>query len=160
MKAFTRVVGLPGVSNFGYIIPISLYRCAQPEDVGFEILRNIIRVKTIINLRSMHSDEKQCKKLGLQYLSYPMTAFLREIPQTTVSEILSQMANPENQPVVVHCAQGHDRTGAICACFRMVYDKWTIEEAMEEMKAYGYNTLLTEMRETVEEYSEFLKNKR
>ena len=51
------------------------------------------------------------------------------------------MDDPANYPVLVHCYAGIHRTGTMCAVFRMDYQGWTNDEAMNEMRTFGYSML-------------------
>lgn len=61
---------------------------------------------------------------------------------------------------LIHCLQGHDRTGVICAAYRCLVQGWTLNEALQEMEDYGFNPLwfplknsLIEFVRTTEEWS-------
>jgi protein tyrosine/serine phosphatase len=56
-----------------------------------------------------------------------------------VSYFLSLVNDPANGPVYVHCKGGKHRTGALTAAYRITHDKWTADEAFEEMKRYDFN---------------------
>ena len=51
------------------------------------------------------------------------------------------MADPTNYPVLVHCFAGVHRTGAYCAVYRMEYEHWSNAEAVDEIKAHGYEQI-------------------
>jgi protein tyrosine/serine phosphatase len=42
-------------------------------------------------------------------------------------------------PVLVHCKHGADRTGVVIAMYRILYQGWTKEQAVDEMENGGYN---------------------
>ena len=39
----------------------------------------------------------------------------------------------------VHCQHGADRTGVMCAAYRVVVDGWTKQQAIDEMTQGGFN---------------------
>jgi protein tyrosine/serine phosphatase len=41
-------------------------------------------------------------------------------------------------PVLVHCHHGADRTGLICALWRILYEGWSRQSAIDEMIEGGY----------------------
>jgi tyrosine-protein phosphatase SIW14 len=49
------------------------------------------------------------------------------------------MDDPANHPVLVHCTAGRDRTGAMCAVFRMEFDRWRPDDALAEMREFGFD---------------------
>jgi protein-tyrosine phosphatase len=51
---------------------------------------------------------------------------------------LKAMQNPDNLPLLVCCARGTHRTGAMVACYRVLDQKWEQEEAFKEMENYRF----------------------
>lgn len=43
------------------------------------------------------------------------------------------------KPVLVHCKHGADRTGLIVAMYRIVFQNWTKEEALDELLHGGFS---------------------
>jgi hypothetical protein len=46
--------------------------------------------------------------------------------------------NPDRTPVLVHCQHGADRTGSMCALYRVAVQGWTKEKAIREMTDGGF----------------------
>lgn len=61
------------------------------------------------------------------------------LDEDEVVEFLKVAANSNNFPVFVHCQRGADRTGAMCAMYRIVVCGWTKAEAIAEMKDGGFD---------------------
>lgn len=40
--------------------------------------------------------------------------------------------------MLIHCQHGADRTGLVSALYRMVYQGWTREQALDELQHGGY----------------------
>jgi protein tyrosine/serine phosphatase len=120
---------LAGCSNL-YKVNDRLYRGAQPEAEGFEGLKKL-GVKTVVNLRSSHSDRKLLEDADLDYVHVKMQAWDAEYEE--VKQALQIITDKSKQPVFVHCQHGADRTGAVVAAYRLVADGWTKEKAIEEM---------------------------
>ena len=112
-----------------------LYRGAQPEEAGFSGLKNL-GVRTVVNLRTFHSDRDECRDAGLEYVHIPVQAWDGEDDE--VVEFLEVVSNPDNQPVFVHCMHGADRTGVMSAAYRIVVQGWSKEEAIREMTEGGF----------------------
>jgi protein tyrosine/serine phosphatase len=48
------------------------------------------------------------------------------------------VTNPKRTPVLVHCQHGADRTGTMCALYRVAVQNWKKEEALREMTQGGF----------------------
>ena len=128
---------IKGLSNFAKVSDM-LYRGAQPDQDGFAELKKL-GIKTIINLRSSHSDTEMMKGLGLQYCFIPSDA--GDIKEENVAEFLKVVTNPQNQPVFVHCAYGADRTGTMVAVYRICFQNWSRQDALNETNLFGRHTI-------------------
>ena len=126
-----------GLTNFRKVNS-TLYRGAQPTAEGMKTLK-AMGVKTILNLRSFHSDRDEIGSTKLNYAHlYTKTWHVEE---KEIISFLKLVNNKEKTPVFVHCMQDVDRTGTICAVYRIVMEDWSKEEAIAEMKAIGHNTI-------------------
>jgi protein tyrosine/serine phosphatase len=118
--------GLPNLHR----VTDTLYRSAQPTEQGFRELRKM-DVKTVVSLRSFHSDRKLIGTTRLAYEHIYMKAWHPEDEE--VVRFLQIVTDPARQPVLVHCQHGADRTGTMCAIYRIAICGWTKEEAIKEM---------------------------
>ena len=130
--AATRPAGVP-IDNFAEVVP-GMYRGAQPDADGFRDLK-ARGVRTIVNLRGSHDDRSVAGPIGLEVVDIPMSA-KPTIDTPTDDEIrlfLATVLDPAKRPVFVHCAGGRDRTGTMCALYRIEVDGWTAEKAHAEI---------------------------
>ncbi len=93
-------------------------------------------IKTVVNLRSFHSDQDELKGADLLYEHITMKAWHPEHKE--VIRFLQIVTDPDAGPVFVHCQHGADRTGTLCAIYRIVEQGWTQEEAIQEMIEGGF----------------------
>ena len=132
---------LPGLKNFAEVSP-ALWRGAQPTDEGFAELKKR-GVKTIVNLRNVRSDRDNMKGTGLAYVHLHCRAENPE--EEDVLNFLKIVENPKNRPVFVHCQHGADRTGSMVAAYRIVEQGWTADEAIAEIRAFGYHGIFRDI---------------
>lgn len=123
------------VPNF-YKINDNLYRSAQPTKVGMAQLKETVGIKTIINLRALHSDSDEIGLTGLLNERLHVKAW--HIEDEDVIKVMRDLSNIKNGPFLIHCLHGSDRTGVMCAMYRILYQEWTKEEAIDEMVNGGY----------------------
>jgi len=133
--SWAQPVKLDGVPNM-YKINDSLYRSAQPTALGMKHLKQL-GIKTVVNLRSFHSDRNEIGKTGLGYEHVYMKAWHPE--RQDIVRFLKIVTDPSRTPVLVHCLHGADRTGTMMAIYRIVVQGWTKEAAVREMTEGGYN---------------------
>jgi protein tyrosine/serine phosphatase len=137
--------------NFHVVKEGVLYRSGQLNLEGLQRLVHDRGIKTVITLRfspipgAMPPDlaeESFCHDLGLKHVRIPYRMWWLvngSIPADKgVDMFLEVMRDPANYPVLIHCFAGIHRTGAYCAIYRMEFENWSNEQAMAEMKVYGY----------------------
>ncbi len=125
---------MPGVPNL-HKVSDQLYRSAQPTAAGLRNLKNL-GIKTIVNLRSFHSDRDEIGDTGLAYEHIYVKAWHPE--EEDIVRFLQIVTDPQRTPVLVHCQHGADRTGTMVALYRIVVQGWTREEALREMLDGGF----------------------
>src|SRR3974390_633074 len=125
----------PGLANFYEVTP-NLYRGAQPSIEGMKELK-AMGVKTVLNLRTFHSDNSLVSSGELKLARLHMKPWHAE--DEDVVAFLKIASDTNNLPLFVHCQRGADRTGMICAVYRIVYCGWTKEAAIQEMEEGGFH---------------------
>jgi len=128
-----------GVPNFGEVTP-SLYRGALPSNEGFEALKKL-GINVVVDLRGGKNKEEETTvtKLGMQYISIPSHCpFPNDGPFAKFLRVIRE--NPAKK-VFVHCRLGDDRTGMAVAAYRIAEEGWSADEAMKEMKTFGFSAV-------------------
>jgi protein tyrosine phosphatase (PTP) superfamily phosphohydrolase (DUF442 family) len=133
-RAWATKIDLPGLPNL-HKVNDGLYRGAQPTADGIRELEKL-GVKTIVNLRSSHSDKEILGNARLAYATIPMSAW--DVREEDIIRFLQIVTDEKRQPVFVHCQHGADRTGVMCAAYRVVVEGWTKQQAIDEMAQGGF----------------------
>ena len=133
-ETWGQPVELAGVSNL-YRVSGELYRGDQPSPQGMQNLKNL-GLKTILNLRSFHSDRDEIGETGLAYEHITMKAWHPE--EEDAVRFLKIVTDPKRAPVLVHCQHGADRTGTMVAVYRIAVQGWSKAEAIREMTEGGF----------------------
>lgn len=140
----TAVAGVEGLGNLFQVAP-ELYRSRQPTAVA---LKNILAqhpfvegsapVHTIVELLAT----RDVDGLVLGDSSPVHHEWLKFNPfhpvDADVLTFLRIVTDKASQPVLVHCAQGSDRTGMMVAIYRIVVQGWSKDDALKEMVEGGY----------------------
>lgn len=133
-EKWAQPIRMEGVPNL-HKVSDNLYRSAQPTAGGMRNLKKM-GVKKIVSLRSFHTDRDEIGKTGLAYEHIYMKAWHPE--EEEIVRFLQIVTRPEKSPVLVHCQHGADRTGTMCAVYRIAIQGWTKEEAVREMTERGF----------------------
>lgn len=120
-----------------YRINDSIYRGEQPNKEGALSLQKL-GIKSVLNLRSFATDGSELKETELR--SYHERINTWVLSETDVIDALRLLMQSE-KPVMIHCKHGSDRTGTIVAAYRIVFEGWSKERAIEEMlrENYGFH---------------------
>lgn len=124
------------LKNF-YALNDSVYRAAQPSKKDFKTLE-AAGFKTILNLRRKKDDQRKAKgtQLQLEHLRFKTKAL-------TQADIIAalQIIKDAKKPILIHCWHGSDRTGVVSAAYRIVFQNWSKEDAIAEMRnpSFGYH---------------------
>ena len=116
-----------------YKVNDSIYRSEQPSQYGFEEVCEL-KIKSVLNLRLDQTDKgsPDCRLKLIQVKMDP-----DHFTEADVVNALKALKNSP-KPLLVHCFYGSDRTGMIIALYRIVYQNWSKEEALNEMVNGGY----------------------
>jgi protein tyrosine/serine phosphatase len=136
---WAQKIEVPGIQNC-YQVTTNLYRGAQPTAKGMMQLK-AMGIRTIINLRADRSDEKKLEGTALKGERLRMEAWHSD--EEDVVRFLKIVSDTNNLPAFVHCQRGADRTGLMCAMYRVAICGWTNADALREMRegGFGYSPL-------------------
>ncbi|HVP90138.1 MAG TPA: sulfur transferase domain-containing protein [Terriglobales bacterium] len=130
---WAQPVASASIKNW-YQVDADVYRSEQPTRAAFAEMR-AKGIRTVINLRHDLSDESLTSGLGFGLVEIPMRAW-RVSEDDVVKALRGIQAAPK--PVLVHCQWGADRTGAVIAMYRVVFQGWTKTEALAELEGGGF----------------------
>ncbi len=133
---------IEGLPNLHQVSP-TLFRAAQPDKTGLAALNaqqlitpNGTPIKTVLSLRAGSGDETILPANGVTYQQIKFNTWHTQDAQ--VLAFLNIATNPANQPVLLHCKHGADRTGMMTAVYRIVVQNWRKADAIAEMRQGGF----------------------
>lgn len=126
--------------NLYRVAPL-LYRCAQFTQSDLSKLE-VLGFKTTVNLRNAHSDTEILRNSSIKQIRIPMKTWSIGDKQVIAALVAVRLAQQDG-PVLLHCHHGADRTGLITAMYRILYQGWTREAALDELRhgGYGFHTV-------------------
>jgi protein tyrosine phosphatase (PTP) superfamily phosphohydrolase (DUF442 family) len=133
---------VPGAPNLAQV-DAGLWRSAQPTAEGFKNLK-ALGIRTVISLRRLADDRTPLKGLGLRYVHIHFSPWHAE--DEDVVRFLKVVSDPRNQPVLVHCQHGADRTGTMVAIYRAYAQAWPLTEAMQELPRFGFHSIWANLK--------------
>jgi protein tyrosine/serine phosphatase len=127
-------------NNFFEVTPGVLYRSGMLKPREMEDAFARFKFKTIVNLREDEafkrrgmSEEQWAKEHGVRYL---LLLSHETVRAQEVVQFLKVVADPNSQPVLVHCHQGRSRTGVFVAAYRVCIQGWSVAQAAKEMMEF------------------------
>ena len=112
-----------------------LFRSAQPDAAGMRDIEKL-GVRTVINLRDLSDDKDETRGTKLHLRRTKMDTW--HIEDENIVRVLAMLRRKGDGPFLVHCHHGSDRTGVVCAMFRIVEQGWSREDAIRELKDGGF----------------------
>jgi protein tyrosine phosphatase (PTP) superfamily phosphohydrolase (DUF442 family) len=137
---------IPGIPN-SFKVSDTLWRGARPTLPGILALADM-GIRTVIDLEawldwpwviwsSNPFEARSVAAAGMVYVNIPCNPAHPE--DEDVARFLGLVRAPLNQPCFVHCRQGADRTGLMCAAYRIVVEGRSEESAIAELYQFGYH---------------------
>lgn len=140
-----------------YKITDNIYRSGQPTAKGIAELVDPgsgIHIKTIIDLRQFHKNDIPASASQLRVEQVPLYAgqIDAKIIDEAVIKVMKILSHEKNGPFLIHCKYGADRTGLMSAMYRILYQNWSKEMAIDEMLngGYGFHSIWTNIIEYIE----------
>jgi protein tyrosine/serine phosphatase len=143
-----------GIPRFAEIRP-GLSRGGEPDEAALKYLHDR-GYKTILSFLTDPSESAFVVESGMKYIHIPMRSgpFSCQPPtDDQVRRFLAATTDTTLYPMFIHCHAGKDRTGAMTAIYRMETCGWTTNEAVEEMKAFGFAGRYKRLFNYVQSYS-------
>lgn len=130
------------LDNFGTVVKGEIYRSGQLTAPQLERVIKRYGLRTVINTREVgariDAEEAACREQDVRMVRIAMPGDGRGEYEQYI-EALRILEDPDARPVLVHCARGTHRTGALIAAYRVRAQGWEKEKALREMKRYRFD---------------------
>lgn len=130
-----------------------VWRSAQPKDPRDWAMIRKLGIRRIVKLNfADEGGDAAASEYGITVYYAPLEPSGDENPIEALANVFKPLddgalvriedvleeATPE-EPVLVHCTHGMDRTGLVIARYRVLHDGWAPRDAMNEALSYGYH---------------------
>ena len=107
-------------------------------------------MREILNLRCYHTDTKEAQGTSLILHHLPTRATLLRLDDLVTA---MQIIRDRKGPLLFHCWHGSDRTGAVAAMYRMVFQHVPKQHAIDEMVEgiFGFHMIFDNIIDTIDE---------
>jgi len=119
-----------------------IYRGGEQEAGPYERIIAEHGIRTVLTLLEERKDDRPEKVESELVETHGLRRIRIAMPGDGLADFddldraAAILADEENGPIFVHCSAGVHRTGASIAAYRMVYQNWDYERAMEELDAH------------------------
>lgn len=136
------------LKNF-YRIGKDVYRSDQPSAACFRELEKF-GIREVLNLRCFHSDIKEARGTSIHLHHLRTRATLLSLDDLIEA---MRIIRDKQGPLLFHCWHGSDRTGAVAAMYRMVFQGIPKQQALDEMVEgiFGFHMIFDNLIDTIEE---------
>jgi protein tyrosine/serine phosphatase len=127
-------------TNLFRITPV-LYRSAQFSQKDVALVKSL-GIQTVVSLRNFHDDDGLLRGSGVKIKRVGINTWA--VGDKHVIAALKAIKTAEKDgPVLLHCLHGADRTGLVSAMYRILYQGWTKDQALQELTdgGYGYHSM-------------------
>jgi protein tyrosine/serine phosphatase len=139
VKKLCWIIGRPeSAYNFGVVEAGHLYRSSAPDNKFVRFLSKSYKITRVISLR--HGPlpyEKVAEELGIDRHIFQWSSTGVAPDPREIEKVFALMRDPQHV-VLVHCGSGATRTGYIIARYRILDQKWTLEQAQKEINKFWH----------------------
>jgi tyrosine-protein phosphatase SIW14 len=122
----------------------TIYRSDRPETPEDWSTIKALGIKTILNLENdigqVDEELSIANTYNIIFFTNPMSGIWAPHRMQLTSALY--VMETATFPLLIHCRHGEDRTGIVCAAYRVKKQGWSIDKAYQECLEYGHSKYL------------------
>jgi len=141
--------------RLGEVVPGKVYRSSELSPAAMEQLVRRNGLKTVIDLGVAPDGDPRDRRqqltaqaLGLKRYKFQLVGDSTGNPNEYLAALRLAL-DPANQPVLIHCATGAQRTSCAVALFRMAQQGYTVDQALAEAAEFDAKTKVNEVTRAI-----------
>ncbi|MCL2330024.1 MAG: dual specificity protein phosphatase family protein [Phycisphaerae bacterium] len=144
--------------RFDEVVPGHLYRSGKMEVKPMKRVLDQYHIHTILTLLAYNPDDSlqeqeskfaKEKNIRIERISMPGTGLGTF---DDFEKAAAMIADESTHPLLVHCAAGSNRTGAVIAVWRMKYCGWDFDRAYAEVKEKKHGRINPKLEPHLKQY--------
>lgn len=137
------------------VLPGKVYRSSELSPAAMEQLARRTGLKTVIDLGVAPDGDPRDRRqqltaqaLGLHRYKFQLSGDSTGNPNEYVAALRLAL-DPANQPVLIHCAAGSQRTSCAIALLRMTAQGYTVDQALAESTDFDAKNKVSEVTRAI-----------
>lgn len=103
-------------------------------------------IKVVINLQTdlpelwfgdVNKELRSCVFRQMFFYDFEVSPFRKMWPEDLMLVVSMMKQQADGYKTYIHCRHGRERTGLVCAAYRILVDKWSVDKAYQEMIDLG-----------------------
>jgi protein tyrosine phosphatase (PTP) superfamily phosphohydrolase (DUF442 family) len=128
--------------RFAPVVEGRLYRSGAVSPGQLARLARDYGIRSVLSLLDPNAPEsiaerQAAERLGIAWHNVPLPGDGASTPAER-ARLKALLFDVKGMPMVVHCAAGANRTGLAIGLYRLHKQGWTLEEALDEMRRFGF----------------------
>jgi protein tyrosine phosphatase (PTP) superfamily phosphohydrolase (DUF442 family) len=143
--------------NFHTVSEGRVYRSKQ---LSYEALCERTRengIRSVVNLRGggpgddfYRNEIRACSEVNVRHFDVPMSAVV--LPEPLRLRQLLAVFDSADYPILVHCNHGADRTGLACTIYKIVYEGYSLDSALNECLSWKFGHFFFGQAKAMDEF--------
>jgi len=151
--------------NFGVVDQGLVYRSGQLTPSAMRMVKDKYHIKTVIDLGSYEPDQRGEQRNQQVADALGITRYVMDLEGDSTGnpnyyvQALRLMTDPANQPVLVHCGAGSERSGCAVVLYNAIKHGTPLDEGLKDAEKFKHNPRRNpKLAQTIKTWAEPIMN--